>query len=256
MPMALYLSHRRGFVWSLPDVVLGSSNEHTLHSPSRYVGSWLAGHDFADELTQSQRLPLGELGTMSPSLRFPKLVAFDLDYTLWDLWIDTHISGPLHRHQDTLNEVLDRYNDKICFYKEVPEIMHRLKAEGVVIAACSRTHAPALARQALSLLLVPPPGASRAGQSDDSSNVQPAIKFFDQLEIYPGSKLTHFRKLHEKTGLPYSEMLFFDDEHRNQEVEKLGVTFCLVPEGVNNKVFEKGLARWRVAHSEGLEDEA
>ncbi|KAF4588344.1 hypothetical protein EYR38_010312 [Pleurotus pulmonarius] len=164
--------------------------------------------------------------------------------------------GPLHRHQDTLNEVLDRYNDKICFYKEVPEIMHRLKAEGVVIAACSRTHAPALARQALSLLLVPPPGASRAGQSDDSSNVQPAIKFFDQLEIYPGSKLTHFRKLHEKTGLPYSEMLFFDDEHRNQEVEKLGVTFCLVPEGVNNKVFEKGLARWRVAHSEGLEDEA
>ncbi|KAF4565333.1 hypothetical protein EYR36_001903 [Pleurotus pulmonarius] len=216
-----------------------------LHEAERQESSALA-----------ERLPLGELGTMSPSLRFPKLVAFDLDYTLWDLWIDTHISGPLHRHQDTLNEVLDRYNDKICFYKEVPEIMHRLKAEGVVIAACSRTHAPALARQALSLLLVPPPGASRAGQSDDSSNVQPAIKFFDQLEIYPGSKLTHFRKLHEKTGLPYSEMLFFDDEHRNQEVEKLGVTFCLVPEGVNNKVFEKGLARWRVAHSEGLEDEA
>ncbi|KAF9489913.1 hypothetical protein BDN71DRAFT_1455340 [Pleurotus eryngii] len=163
--------------------------------------------------------------------------------------------GPLHRNQDTLNEVLDRYNDKISFYGDVAEIMHRLKEEGVVIAACSRTHAPALAQQALSLLLVPPPGAATADRSDDSLNAQPAIEFFDQLEIYPGSKLTHFRKLHEKTGLPYSEMLFFDDEHRNREVEKLGVTFCLVPEGVNNKDFEKGLARWRLVHSENLEDE-
>lgn len=176
------------------------------------------------------------------SLRLPKLVVFDLDFTLWGLWIDTHVTGPLRRNRNDLNEVLDKHNDKISFYRDVPEILHRLRTAGIVIAACSRTEAPRLAWQALGLLLVPPkPG-------DDE--VILAVDFFDQLEIYPGSKLTHFKKLHEKTGIPYSEMLFFDDEHRNSEVEQLGVTFSLVPRGVNHDAFEKGLAKWRKQHAD------
>ncbi|PBK68008.1 magnesium-dependent phosphatase-1 [Armillaria solidipes] len=171
--------------------------------------------------------------------RYPKLVAFDLDYTLWDLWIDTHVSGPLHRHKNTLNEILDRHNSPISFYRDVPHILHRLREAELIIAAASRTSAPNLARQALSLLLVPP----KYGDKDTSP--LKAAHFFDQAEIYPGSKLTHFKRLHEKTGIPYSEMLFFDDEHRNKEVEQLGVTFCFVPDGVNHKVFEKGLSLWQ-----------
>lgn len=27
-----------------------------------------------------------------------------------------------------------------------------------------------------------------------------------------GSKIAHFKELHKKTGIPYEEMLFFDDE--------------------------------------------
>lgn len=38
-----------------------------------------------------------------------------------------------------------------------------------------------------------------------------------------GSKITHFEKLHQKTGIPYEEMLFFDDERRNSETEQLGM---------------------------------
>ncbi|KAG5350040.1 hypothetical protein C0989_000519 [Termitomyces sp. Mn162] len=78
----------------------------------------------------------------------------------------------------------------------------------------------------------------------------PAVNFFNELEIYPGSKLTHFDRIHQKTGIPYSEMLFFDDEHRNAEVEELGVTFCLVPQGVDRDIFEKGLAKWRKRHED------
>jgi len=153
----------------------------------------------------------------------------------------------LKRDGDTLNEVHDRFGDKVSFYRDVPQILHRLRSTGVIIAACSRTTATALAREALSLLLVPP----NAG--DDKSPVMPAITFFDQLEIYPGSKMAHFKQLYKKTEIPYSEMLFFDDEMRNREVESLGVTFQLVQRGLDNACFEKGLENWRARNPEVLD---
>ncbi|KAI0312109.1 magnesium-dependent phosphatase-1 [Amylostereum chailletii] len=174
--------------------------------------------------------------------RLPKLIAFDLDYTLWPLWIDTHVTSPLKRDGEALNEVVDRYGEKISFYREVPHILHRLREAGVVVAACSRTSAPRLAREALSLLLVPPKAGERHGKAT------PAIRFFDQMEIYPGSKITHFKELHKKTGIPYTEMLFFDDESRNKEVQSLGVTFVLVPDGTNSRLFDKGVEEWRQRH--------
>ncbi|KAH9895664.1 magnesium-dependent phosphatase-1 [Cubamyces lactineus] len=182
--------------------------------------------------------------------RLPKLVAFDLDYTLWDLWIDTHVYPPIRRVGNAVNELRDRHEQKISFYRDIPEILHRLREADVTIAACSRTHAPDLARQALRLLLVPPP----AGHKRETPT--PAIEFFDQLEIYPGSKIRHFKELHKKTGLPYSEMLFFDDEHRNKEVESLGVTFCLVPNGVDDRTFERGLSEWRKRHPVEVAEDA
>ncbi|KAI0338786.1 magnesium-dependent phosphatase-1 [Trametopsis cervina] len=184
------------------------------------------------------------------STRLPKLVAFDLDYTLWDLWIDTHVTPPLKRIGNRVNEVCDKHGESIEFYRDVPMILHRLRTAGVVVAACSRTSATRLARQALSLLLMPPP------VGDKDAAPKPAIEYFDQLEIYPGSKIPHFKKLHEKTGLPYSEMLFFDDERRNIEVESLGVTFCLVQKGMDDRTFERGLAEWRKRHATEVVEDA
>jgi magnesium-dependent phosphatase 1 len=65
------------------------------------------------------------------------------------------------------------------------------------------------------------------------------------LEIYPGSKLRHMETIAKKTGIPYSEMLFFDDESRNKEVEELGVTMRLVRDGMCWAELEKGLKEWR-----------
>ena len=43
-----------------------------------------------------------------------------------------------------------------------------------------------------------------------------------------------------------SVQLFFDDEHRNYEVESLGVTMQLVPtSGTDRHVWDQGLALWR-----------
>lgn len=78
-------------------------------------------------------------------------------------------------------------------------------------------------------------------------NGSPANSFFntDAIEIYPGSKMTHFQKIHQNTGIPFDEMVFYDDESRNKEVAKLGVTFVLVPDGVNSIIFQRGLEDWR-----------
>lgn len=39
----------------------------------------------------------------------PTLMAFDLDYTLWPLWVDTHVDGPLKRKGEQFNKVVDRW---------------------------------------------------------------------------------------------------------------------------------------------------
>src|SRR5207248_2288295 len=55
----------------------------------------------------------------------------------------------------------------------------------------------------------------------------------DYSEIYPGSKIKHFRSIHKNSGIPYSEMIFFDDELRNRNVQReLGVYFVYVKNGL------------------------
>jgi len=172
--------------------------------------------------------------------RVPQLIAFDLDYTLWDFWIDTHITVPL---KQTSSGVLDKFGKAVEFYPDVPDILNQIRTsfEDTKIAVCSRTHAPSLAREALSLITVPSFPIKKGG----GGSAAVALAYFDELEIYPGSKIAHFKALHHRTGIPYTEMVFFDDERRNREVESLGVTFILVPDGMSKGMFEHGLKEWR-----------
>ncbi|XP_055392959.1 magnesium-dependent phosphatase 1 isoform X4 [Bubalus kerabau] len=100
--------------------------------------------------------------------RLPKLAVFDLDYTLWPFWVDTHVDPPFHK---------------------------------------SRTGEVEGANQLLELFDL--------------------VRYFVYREIYPGSKVTHFERLQRKTGVPFSQMIFFDDEKRNiVDVSKLGTKWC------------------------------
>jgi magnesium-dependent phosphatase 1 len=73
-------------------------------------------------------------------------------------------------------------------------------------------------------------------------------------EIYPGNKLTHFKSLHKKSGLPYEEMLFFDDESRNKNTEELGVVMQLVKTGVTSSEIDAGVHLWRKRNNRTQEE--
>lgn len=146
------------------------------------------------------------------------LIVFDLDFTLWDCggtWCD-HTNPPYCREN---GHIRDEDGRKIILYPEVIPILEALSNRQVILAVASRTHSPDWANELMELLEIK--------------------KYFHHFEIYPGSKIDHFRSLQNKTGLPYREMIFFDDEYRNiDEVSRMGVTSVFVENGIKKHIVE------------------
>ena len=110
---------------------------------------------------------------------FPKLVAFDLDFTLWNVWVDTHVSGSLTSSKK-IGACHDRNGTEMHLYQDVPEILRSIRTAmpSSIIAACSRTQMPHMAQQALDVIRI-----------DDTGTKLRSM--FDHLEIYPGCPSYH-----------------------------------------------------------------
>lgn len=137
----------------------------------------------------------------------PRLVVFDLDETLWPFGVDDYVMRPPYRKVNGV--VRDARGLQMDSFPEVSEILRQLHENGIPLAAASRTTYPDGAFSLIKLL----------GWND----------YFKYKEIYPGSKTAHFKKLTAASGVPFNEMIFFDNESRNiTDVSKLGVTCVLV----------------------------
>lgn len=200
----------------------------------------------------------------------PRLVVFDLDYTLWPFWVDTHITppirpapAPLPASRSAATTAVDRWGEAFDLYPDVPRILWGLSQQGVRIAVASRTTASDLARDMLKTLALAPPqdsdGAPAAAAAGGRGAEKPRrlLDLFDGgLEIYPSSKLRHMEALARRNAVAFEDVLFFDDERRNAEVESLGVTMYLVRDGMSWAEFVRGLERWRRRRHAGPVGEA
>ncbi|KAM3552990.1 hypothetical protein ARSEF4850_007133 [Beauveria asiatica] len=186
-----------------------------------------------------------------PDLPLPRLIVFDLDYTLWPYWVDTHVTPPLKANA-AHTAATDRHGEDFAFYPDVPLILQLLprvaasssfsssssSSTPIKLGVASRTSAVGIARDLLKMLHLPAvQGQQKARRAGDA--------FDAGTEIYPGSKIRHFETLQKRTGIAYEDMLFFDDESRNMETEKLGVTMRLIRDGLTWAEVEKGVEDWR-----------
>ena len=155
------------------------------------------------------RRTLSSIAKKQSSVRFPKLAVFDLDHTLWSFGIDSMcFTPPFHLDQKT-GKIIDMSSKPIEYFVDTPKVLQHLKSLNVPVAVASRSKYPSGAYALLELL-----------------KMNQYIKYF---EIYPGPKTKHFGRLKEQTGVPYSDMIFFDDEPRNiNDISALGVYSVLV----------------------------
>ena len=141
-----------------------------------------------------------------------EIFVFDLDFTLWDAgggWCDT--TNPPYFWKD--GKLYDQSYKWIRLYPDVIKIMEYLRENGKIIVAASRTFEPAWANNLIQLFDID--------------------QYLDLKEIYPSSKIHHFKKIQSYFKTSYNQMVFFDDEYRNiEEVGNLGVETVYVRSGI------------------------
>ena len=146
------------------------------------------------------------------------LFVFDLDFTLWNCggtWCD-HSNPPYSKMND---KIFDSNAVEMRLYPDVIHILEELFHSGAKIAVASRT--------------------TEADWAKDLMRLHGIYPYFKYKAIYPGSKISHFKYLKEKTGFPYERMIFFDDEQRNlQEVSTLGVNCVEVSGGLSYDLYK------------------
>ncbi|KAM1030495.1 hypothetical protein EV1_033989 [Malus domestica] len=140
----------------------------------------------------------------------PRLVVFDLDYTLWPFYCECRSKREMP-----------------WMYPHARGVLYALKEKGIGLAIASRSPTADIAKTFIEKLSIK--------------------SMFAAQEIFSSwtHKTDHFQRIHTRTGVPFNSMLFFDDENRNiQAVSKMGVTSILVDNGVNIGALRQGLTKY------------
>lgn len=166
--------------------------------------------------------------------RYPRVVVFDLDYTLWPWWCDCHISTPIVWVNQS--QLQDSSGQSLALYTDVEQILQDLEAKKVTIVGASRTATPEIAIQLLSMFQV---------------NGKPMIDYFHSLQWGQNSKIGHIKRAMKELNMEHvlssRSIILFDDEERNKDVRSINCFFALIEnteEGLTRSLFEQKLNDW------------
>lgn len=161
----------------------------------------------------------------------PRVLIFDLDNTLWT----PELYQIRQRTPPQVNKDIRLFPaslEILEFWKHI-QTDHSHPLYGVPLAVASRTSKKQWAEQLLDDFTI--------GQSSSSLR-----SLFQYIEIRTGSKKQHLADIRTASGVPYSSMLFFDDDARMNlgETSQLGVLSCHTPKGMTTEHFVKALHKF------------
>jgi magnesium-dependent phosphatase 1 len=168
-----------------------------------------------------------------------KLVAFDLDGTIWtpDMYMLWGGGAPF-KYNSNGKDLVDCSGRAVRLLGISAEVLHELKEDpnlsDIKVAWVSCTDEPAWAAECLKMFKTLPGGVAIKTSADSS-------------QIYKANKQAHFQKLkNQYPTVAYDEMLFFDNEMGNiRSVEKLGVKCVYCPDGITEGAWQEGLDMFR-----------
>ncbi|OWZ15867.1 Magnesium-dependent phosphatase-1 [Phytophthora megakarya] len=185
----------------------------------------------------------------------PRLVVFDLDFTLWypemyELW------GAPFKKNSTTGAVTDCKGEQVHFFDAVHTVLSVLETDPqfcgtTEVAVASRTTEPKWAKTCMRLMDVDIGATSTEEESEENEEdvAKTSLqRIVDYEAIYPRNKRVHFEQLKKDSGIPYEDMLFFDNEYGNvHDIEKLGVTCAYCPQGLTEGSWIQGMEAFQEA---------
>ncbi|KAF5833361.1 acid phosphatase-domain-containing protein [Dunaliella salina] len=167
-----------------------------------------------------------------PTEYLPKLVAFDLDSTLW--YPEMYMLSGAPFKKDAKGAVFDRRGEQVELLGASAAILKELatdpKWKDTQVAYVSRTEYPEWAIPCMKLFDIAP---GKTMFSLSSYN-----------EIHECSKKYHFKNIHRASGIDYEDMIFFDNERYNcTDCQTLGITCIYTPDGMTSSNWAEGLAK-------------
>lgn len=173
-------------------------------------------------------------------MRVPKLLVFDLDACLWSPEMFELSSRPTS--YDAAAGGVKAGRDVVRLFPGALSVLRRVRTDPALaqarVAVASSTTEPAYANRCLDVLWV---------DEAEGATIGTMIHDDDHRQIYPGSKGTsHFPALHKVSGIPYDEMIFFDDCTYGDNCQNVarscpGVTCVRTPDGLTEALFQAGL---------------